>query len=133
MLAPASDLDVQAVGSHQALVVASMLCVQVFDLAATNVPTIVRPPALEAANQLESVRQQAIRNGFNAPGITAREREVLTLALQGMTARQIGARLFIADRTVETHLAHAYGKLGVRSRFELIARISDGEKLGPVA
>ena len=71
-----------------------------------------------------------IAEDLDPPGITARERDVVTLALKGMTARQIGATLFIADRTVETHLAHAYGKLGVRSRFELMARLSDGPMLG---
>jgi DNA-binding CsgD family transcriptional regulator len=67
---------------------------------------------------------------LNVPRMTARERDVVMLALKGMTARQIGAKLFIADRTVETHPAHAYSKLGVRSRFELIARLSDGATAG---
>jgi predicted transposase YbfD/YdcC len=37
----------------------------------------------------------------------------------GLTAKAIGQRLHIGERTVETHLAHAYAKLGVRSRWEL--------------
>jgi DNA-binding CsgD family transcriptional regulator len=56
-------------------------------------------------------------------GLTAlsqREREVARLAAQGYTAREIGGRLFIGERTVETHLAHAYAKLGIGSRIELI-------------
>jgi len=127
LAAPACDLDVQLVGSRPALVVATTACVQILDLA-EPVPDAVsaQPAAMDAAIQLESVRQRAIRGGLIASGVTAREHEVLILALQGLTARQIGAKLFIADRTVETHLAHAYSKLGVRSRFELIARISDG-------
>ena len=52
--------------------------------------------------------------------LTRRERDVVELAVQGLTARQIGSLLFIGDRTVETHLANAYGKLGVRSKMELI-------------
>lgn len=54
--------------------------------------------------------------------LTRREREVLELARSGATARDIGARLFIGERTVETHLASIYRKLGVRSRLELIGR-----------
>ena len=52
--------------------------------------------------------------------LTRREREVVRLAADGLTAREVGARLFIGERTVETHLANAYGKLGVRSKVELV-------------
>jgi DNA-binding CsgD family transcriptional regulator len=56
--------------------------------------------------------------------LTRREREVVVLAVQGFTARQIGAQLFIGERTVETHLANAYGKLGIHSRAELGAHMA---------
>ncbi len=52
--------------------------------------------------------------------LTKREREVARLAAQGYTAREIGSQLHIGKRTVETHLASAYAKLGVRSKRELI-------------
>ena len=48
--------------------------------------------------------------------LTAREREVLTVAAEGLTARQIAVRLGVAERTVTTHLARIYAKLGVGSR-----------------
>jgi DNA-binding CsgD family transcriptional regulator len=51
--------------------------------------------------------------------LSAREREVVELAVHGYTAREIAARLFIGKRTVETHLANAYVKLGVTSRRQL--------------
>jgi DNA-binding CsgD family transcriptional regulator len=54
-----------------------------------------------------------------ADALTRRECDVVLLAAQGYTAREIGVRLFIGDRTVETHLANAYGKLGVRSKVDL--------------
>jgi DNA-binding CsgD family transcriptional regulator len=41
-----------------------------------------------------------------------------------VSTRRIGERLFIGERTVETHLSHAYAKLGVRTRFELIAEVA---------
>lgn len=52
--------------------------------------------------------------------LTQREREVVRLAVAGLQARAIGEKLFIGRRTVETHLANAYGKLGVSSRLELL-------------
>jgi len=51
--------------------------------------------------------------------LTRRERDVVVLAVHGFTARRIGEQLFIGERTVETHLANAYGKLGVRTKVEL--------------
>ncbi len=59
-----------------------------------------------------------------AERLTRREREVVVLAVQGLTAREIGAQLFIGERTVETHLAHAYGKLGVRSKLDLVRLVT---------
>lgn len=57
--------------------------------------------------------------------LTPREREVAALAAQGFTAREIGERLFIGRRTVETHLATSYAKLGVDSKRELIRRAAE--------
>ncbi len=55
--------------------------------------------------------------------VTARERDVLSLVAEGSSNRQIAARLMISEHTVVTHLAHAYDKLGVHSRSEVLARL----------
>jgi DNA-binding NarL/FixJ family response regulator len=52
--------------------------------------------------------------------LTVRERQVLTVAAEGLTAREIAARLGVRERTVTTHLARIYGKLGVGSRLAAI-------------
>lgn len=64
-------------------------------------------------------------HGFGASALTRREKEVVRLAVQGETALAIGRRLYISDRTVETHLANAYVKLGVTSRLELARRAAE--------
>jgi DNA-binding NarL/FixJ family response regulator len=51
-----------------------------------------------------------------APALTKREREVLTVAVEGLTARDIGERLGLRERTVTTHLGRIYHKLGVPGR-----------------
>jgi DNA-binding CsgD family transcriptional regulator len=66
----------------------------------------------------------AIGSGSRLSALTAREREVAQLAGQAYTAAEIGARLHIAERTVETHLANAYTKLRISSRRELIRLVS---------
>ena len=58
---------------------------------------------------------------LEASGLTERERQVVDMTIHGLTATQIGERLFIGRRTVETHLERACGKLGVRTKRELIA------------
>jgi DNA-binding CsgD family transcriptional regulator len=60
--------------------------------------------------------------GTGRPGaLTAREAEVVGLAAGGLADREIAARLVVSVRTVESHLARAYRKLGVTSRVELSA------------
>jgi HD-GYP domain-containing protein (c-di-GMP phosphodiesterase class II)/DNA-binding CsgD family transcriptional regulator len=53
---------------------------------------------------------------FAAAELTAREREVLGLVARGLTNRAIGSRLGVSAKTVNTHLEHAFAKLGVSSR-----------------
>jgi DNA-binding CsgD family transcriptional regulator len=53
--------------------------------------------------------------------LTAREREVATLAARGLPDQQIAEELFVSIRTVHAHLRSAYAKLGVAGRSELAA------------
>jgi class 3 adenylate cyclase/ATP/maltotriose-dependent transcriptional regulator MalT len=70
-------------------------------------------------------RGKRVRTATSGPGaLTSRELEVVRLAVEGLPTREIGERLFIGRRTVETHLTNAYAKLGIRSRVELV-RIAD--------
>ena len=54
-------------------------------------------------------------------GLTAREREVLTLLAEGRTNRQIAEVLFISESTAGVHVSNILGKLGVASRTEAAA------------
>jgi len=51
--------------------------------------------------------------------LSRREREIATLVAAGRTSREVADELIIGVRTVESHLARVYAKLGVRSRAEL--------------
>jgi DNA-binding CsgD family transcriptional regulator/tetratricopeptide (TPR) repeat protein len=54
-------------------------------------------------------------------GLTPRELQVLALIAEGATNRQIGAALFMAEKTASVHVSRILGKLGVRSRTQAAA------------
>jgi DNA-binding CsgD family transcriptional regulator/sugar lactone lactonase YvrE len=70
-----------------------------------------------------------------APNLTRREREVATLVAQGLTNREIAARLFISERTAESHVEQIRGKLGFRSRTQIATWVAVGlpDDRGPVS
>jgi DNA-binding CsgD family transcriptional regulator len=55
---------------------------------------------------------------------TTAERAVAGLAVSGLMNRQIAERLFLSEKTIESHLSRVYRKTGVRSRTELAAHLS---------
>lgn len=54
--------------------------------------------------------------------LTPRELEVLALAAQGLSAREISSRLTVSPSTVKTHFEHIYAKLGASDRAAAIAQ-----------
>lgn len=66
------------------------------------------------------------------PPLTSREDEVADLVVQGMNNQAIAQRLVLSVRTVEAHLAHAYAKLGIRSRSELAGALGIEIRSGSV-
>jgi DNA-binding NarL/FixJ family response regulator len=80
---------------------------------ASEAEVVIAGPAADSvgtiAEGIERRRSQTFR-------LTRREREVLVVAAEGLTAREIADRLGVRERTVTTHLARIYGKLGVGNR-----------------
>ena len=80
---------------------------------ASEAEVVIAGPAADSvgtiAEGIERRRSQTFR-------LTRREREVLAVAAEGLTAREIADRLGVRERTVTTHLARIYGKLGVGNR-----------------
>jgi DNA-binding CsgD family transcriptional regulator len=85
------------------------------------------------ADRAAAVRLEARRRlGLGEPAaepvtttLTRRELEIARLAARGMTDRDIAESLVVSVRTVESHLAAAYRKLGIRSRRALAGTFTD--------
>ena len=75
-------------------------------------------PAL-AALVLGEFRRMSKQATGDQP-LSEREREVLQLVARGHTYKQIGAELFIAEKTVENHVRNILGKLRLSRKQELI-------------
>jgi DNA-binding CsgD family transcriptional regulator len=82
----------------------------------------------DAARAIRSLRALGVRLGQRGvrsrpstgwASLTPAERRVAELVSEGLLYKEIGARLFVSRRTVETHVTHLFAKLGIASRIEL--------------
>ncbi|HZS19375.1 MAG TPA: AAA family ATPase [Pseudonocardiaceae bacterium] len=77
------------------------------------------------------LRQLGLTRRYASPtepalaSLTRRERQVAALAAGGYTAAQIAIQLHIGVRTVETHLARSYPKLGITCKQQLVHRAAE--------
>jgi predicted ATPase/DNA-binding CsgD family transcriptional regulator len=88
--------------------------------------------AVDAA--LSGAPERPWRAGLG-PELSGREVEVAALVATGLTNRQIAARLQLSVRTVDVHVDHVFGKLGVSTRSQLTAWVhqqglAPGERTG---
>ncbi len=95
-------------------IVTDLRCAPLVD-AVTATLRAARLDPLEPA--APAARRRAVRA---TDELTDRELEVLAIAAEGLTNKEIGRRLFISDRTVGIHLAHAMDRLGARNRLEAV-------------
>ncbi|HTF52176.1 MAG TPA: LuxR C-terminal-related transcriptional regulator [Pseudonocardia sp.] len=89
--------------------------------------------AAALAQRCEGARTPALRAGTAPLPISAREREVATLAATGLSNREIAARLHVSVRTVEGHVYRACTRLGLPDRVALAALVAPPEADDPVS
>ena len=65
---------------------------------------------------LGAIGHRVPRRREGPAGLTAREVEVLRLVAQGLSNKEIGARLVISPKTAGNHVEHIYAKIGASSR-----------------
>ena len=91
-----------------------------------------------AASQLMArLRDQSAKRDPLA-GLSAQERKILELIGEGLTNRQIGERMFLAEKTVKNYVSALFAKLGMERRTQAAAyavRVFDarheGDRGGP--
>jgi predicted ATPase/DNA-binding CsgD family transcriptional regulator len=86
--------------------------------------------AMSSTQMLALVREGAggsrrDKAASRAGGLSKRELEVARLVASGMTSRAIAERLFLSERTVESHLEHVLTKLGFSSRAQVAAWVAE--------
>lgn len=82
-------------------------------------------PTVAAVFAGQIVVPRDMRDSLERPSLSTRERQILAMVVMGLTNQEIGARMFLAESTVKSHLSSAYIKLGVRSRSEAVTVIMD--------
>jgi DNA-binding CsgD family transcriptional regulator len=85
--------------------------------------------SLWAAKAHAERRRLGLRRGARDE-LTPSEQTVASLAASGLTNREIAERIFVSPKTVEANLSRVYRKLGIHSRAELGARMTERERLG---
>ncbi|HET7305030.1 MAG TPA: AAA family ATPase [Segeticoccus sp.] len=78
---------------------------------------------LRAAGMPRGRRGRRRRPTTGWASLTGTERAVADLVADGLTNPQIGARLFVSRRTVQTHVSHIFTKLGLSSRAQLATEV----------
>ena len=79
---------------------------------------------IDALLRAHGVRSRGPTSGSGGLGwasLSRKERQVVELVAEGLSNPQIGARLYVSRRTVETHLSHVFRKLGVSNRAQVAA------------
>ena len=72
-----------------------------------------------------AVMQQFTRQTQAHEPLSGREKEVVAALSEGLSNREIGARLYISEDTVKRHLSHIFKKLGVHDRVGLLLQATD--------
>ncbi len=91
-------------------------------------PSVTRRLIAQFAQLTQFARTAADRprSGPLLDGLTAREREVLTLVARGLSNLEIAANLHLSTATVKTHIGHLLAKLGARDRAQLVIAAYEG-------
>jgi DNA-binding NarL/FixJ family response regulator len=81
----------------------------------------------EAAVRL-ALREPSAAPAENASVLSRRETDVARLVAEGLSNKEIGTRLFVSERTVESHVRNTLVKLGFTTRTQVAAWLTKRER-----
>jgi DNA-binding CsgD family transcriptional regulator/tetratricopeptide (TPR) repeat protein len=93
--------------------------------AESRLATAAQQRAADLADRAGGLHTPGLARGEGIEPLTSREREVALMAAAGRSSKDIGDRLGLSTRTVDTHLARVYRKLGIPGRSELASALGD--------
>jgi transcriptional regulator of acetoin/glycerol metabolism len=76
------------------------------------------------ARRARSRASSPLHPTFGWDSLTEAERSVMDLVVEGLTNREVAARLFVSPHTVDSHLRHIFRKLDINSRVELVRMVT---------
>lgn len=125
---PARLADIRALSSFGAALAAGGDLKSARGHLRTAVDMAIRCGDRTSANEVRSMLRRAggrmpESSTSRADALTGGERRVASLAASGLSNREIAEALFIAVRTVESHLSNVYRKLGVQTRADLLGQL----------
>jgi DNA-binding CsgD family transcriptional regulator len=85
--------------------------------------TAARQRSADLAARAGEIRTPGLARGTSIEPLTAREREIALLAANGHSTPDISERLFLSKRTVDSHLASIYRKLGIAGRGKIASAL----------
>lgn len=80
------------------------------------------PMSMNIARQVVQTFRKPVPEHEDLPRLSPREKEVLDLLAKGFQSKEIATELGVGYWTIETHIAHIYQKLHVRSRAQAVAK-----------
>ena len=90
--------------------------------------------ARRARDELHAAGARPRRAALTGPhALTAAEHRVARFAADGHSNREIAEQLYVTQRTVETHLTHAFQKLDIRARAELPVALARSDSAAATA
>jgi DNA-binding CsgD family transcriptional regulator len=117
----ATGLTLGKGGSREKSIAYARESIEIYELLGATRDVARMEASLRALGLRRGRRTARQRPAAGWESLTPTEQSVVQLVADGLRNREIADRLFISPRTVETHLTHVFGRLGISSRTELVA------------
>jgi DNA-binding CsgD family transcriptional regulator len=92
---------------------------------------ITRRYLVQRASMASGFDEASVQTVLTGAGLSAREMDIVMHIAKGLGNKEIGEKLFISLNTVKTHNRNIFKKMGVKSRFQLLTKLSENDPSKP--